>query len=349
MTRHGNWKSRSRMTSFALVFCLMAAAVPACAAQDEKQGAELLRIDADPEKGFHFPCFVSIPESIVGGDPVHLLVVPNNTGRSSDDFAVHEEAARRLAEGAGYGFARELRLPMLVPVFPRPHEDWRIYVHAFDRDTLLVKSGKLERVDLQLLAMVDHARTLLSERDIRTKKKIFMAGFSASGNFANRFALLHPRRVRAVATGGVNGIPILPIDEIDGRRLRFHVGAADLEELTGKALDLEAYRQVAQFIYMGAEDDNDTLPYEDAYDPQDAATTKAVLGESMADRWAASRKIYVDLGIPAQFVTYDFTGHTIRPEMMADVVRFFQANRGDKIVRVEPHRYPDDGKEGIEK
>ncbi len=32
-----------------------------------------------------------------------------------------------------------------------------------------------------------------------------MAGFSASGNFANRFALLHPSRTRAVATGGVVG------------------------------------------------------------------------------------------------------------------------------------------------
>jgi len=322
-----------------MMFVLLFAASPVCAAQDEEK-EELLRIEADRSKGFHFPCFLLLPESIAGRDPIHLLVVPNNTGSPSDELARHEESARRLAEGSGCGLARSLKVPLLVPVFPRPRTDWRIYVHALDRDTLLVKSGPTLRVDLQLLAMVDRARAILSERGIATEEKIFMAGFSASGNFANRFALLHPGRVRAVATGGVNGMPILPLREKDGQRLRYHVGAADLKELTGKDLDLDAYKKVSQFIYMGALDENDTLPFGDAYDPEDAALTRAVLGESMAERWESSRKIYADLGIPAQFVTYNGTGHTIRPEMVADVVRFLDANRGEEIVRIEPHQYP---------
>ena len=34
---------------------------------------------------------------------------------------------------------------------------------------------------------------------------------SASGTFANQFAILHPQVVRAVACGGVNGIPTFPV------------------------------------------------------------------------------------------------------------------------------------------
>jgi pimeloyl-ACP methyl ester carboxylesterase len=95
----------------------------------------------------------------------------------------------------------ELRQPLLIPVFDRPESIPTIYTHALDSDTMALTSGPLARVDLQLLAMVDHAGSILSSAGISTEDDILLFGFSVSGTFANRFAALHPRRVHAVASG----------------------------------------------------------------------------------------------------------------------------------------------------
>jgi hypothetical protein len=60
----------------------------------------------------------------------------------------------------------------------------------------------------------------------------------------------------------------------------------------------------------------------------------------MGPRWQVSQSIYRELGIPAQCVTYDGTGHEIKPEIIEDVVEFFRANTADGFVEIEPHEYP---------
>ena len=152
-----------------------------------------------------------------------------------------------------------------------------------------------------------------------------MNGFSASGTFANRFAILHPTIVRAVATGGVNAIPTFPTERWDDVTLRYPVGIADVKEIAGIEFDQKAYKRVSQYIYMGALDDNDTVPYRDAYDKVDADLVKSLIGaKMMPDRWQMSQSIYKTLEIPAQFVTYKNTGHEITDEIIEDIVDFFQ-------------------------
>ena len=90
----------------------------------------------------------------------------------------------------------------------------------------------------------------------------------------------------------------------------------------------------------GAIDDNDTLPYRDAYDEADAELVKNLIGvKMMPDRWHLSQSIYKTLEIPAQFVTYNDTGHEIKDEMIDDITAFFEANAGDEIVEIVPHQY----------
>ncbi len=60
----------------------------------------------------------------------------------------------------------------------------------------------------------------------------------------------------------------------------------------------------------------------------------------MPDRWKVSQSIYRELTIPAQCVTYNGSGHEIKPEMIEDVVKFFRANSGKGFVRIQPHEYP---------
>ena len=315
----------------------------------------LCRVTVNPAEGFNYPYYLFIPHGINLSQPVHLLVEPCNTGVSRSLKSLDRKTKALTEASHATVIAKRLRVPLLVPVFPRPGGDqslvpvsprpgsdqWQAYTHALDRDTLLIREGDLKRIDLQLINMIAHAQRLLRHNNVKVKEKVFMNGFSASGTFANRFAILHPTVVRAVATGGINSIPTFPTDRWDDVTMRYPVGISDVKEIGDIEFDEEAYKRVSQYIYMGALDDNDTVPYRDAYDEVDAELVKSLIGaEMMPDRWNVSQAIYKALGIPAQFVTYENTGHEIKAGMIDDIVAFFQANSEDEIVEIVPHQYP---------
>lgn len=300
---------------------------------------QLIKVAANPEKGFNYPYYLWVPKYINNSEQRYLLIEPNNSGIVSDDLALHDALAKELAEKLnGHYIAESLRIPFLVPVFPRPQTDWQLYTHELNRATLLVQNGDMKRLDLQLVAMVRDAQNLLSYNGIAMKDKIFMNGFSASAKFVNRFAILHPNIVRAVATGGINGIPTFPTDSVDGNVVRYPVGIADIREITGLYLDLAQYKTISQYIYMGENDTNDDTWFADAYEQQDADLIHRIIGlKMMPDRWEKSQAIYNQLGIPAQFVTYRGIGHEVPGYVWDDLNSFFRANWGDRIVQITHH------------
>lgn len=176
-------------------------------------------IDSRPEAGFEYPYYLHVPDAYAGERPI--LVEPTNTGRPSDEFADHREAAERHARGGvGRRIADELGVRSLHPVFPRPVSDpvdWTHSIHQLCARTMRIEAGPLRRVDRQLLAMIDDARERLADGRHRIPEAVVLTGFSASGAFANRFSVLHPERVAAVSAGGINGIVTLPIAELDLR------------------------------------------------------------------------------------------------------------------------------------
>ena len=299
----------------------------------------LCRVSESATEGFNFPYYLIIPQGVDLNKLIYLLVEPNNTGVGSNFVSLDRNTKDAIETCSGSSVARKLKIPLLMPVFPRP--GGTLYTHALDRETLLIREGELKRLDLQLIAMITHAQKLLRHNDIKINEKIFMNGFSASGTFTNRFTILHPTVVRAVATGGINCIPTFPTDHWNGTTMRYPVGISDVKEIAGVDFDQVAYEKVSQYIYMGALDDNDTVPYRDAYDEADAELVKNLIGiKMMPDRWHLSQSIYKALGIPAQFVTYNDTGHEVKDEMIDDITAFFKANAGDEIVEIVPHQYP---------
>lgn len=237
--------------------------------------------------------------------------------------------------------ARSLGFPLLVPVFPRPRTNWQAYTHALDRDTLEIEEEKLKRIDLQLTAMIKYAQQLLRINGFKIYDQIFMHGFSASAKFCNRYSFLHPEMVKAVASGGVNGLPTLPVSEWNKCELPFPIGIAGIEKFIDKPFNEKVFRRVAHYIYMGSFDRNDTLPSRDAWSEEEADIIKKALAEKMMpDRWELSQKIYKDQNINAQCVTYNGVSHNIKDEMLNDVIKFFKANYGEKYNPIEPHQYP---------
>jgi len=289
--------------------------------------AELIEIPASPDKGFHFPYLLFLPDSPEGNKYDYLLVEPNNTGRVSDDFEVHRAAAIALARDSSVGnfVAKALRIPLLVPIFPRPSSTKDVYTHSIDRDTILISSGPLKRLDLQLLAMIADARPRLEAMKRPVRSRVLLNGFSASGLFANRFTLLHPEAVAAAAYGGINGFITLPVGELKSRPLSFPVGIADLEKITGHPFDRPAYQAIPQFGYMGAEEANDAVIYPDAYSDEERTLIFELLGRKMMpDRWEAVQAVYQSEKVPIQFKTYAGIGHGTDGRINKEVAEFFR-------------------------
>lgn len=305
-------------------------------------GNDIIEVEPNTPRGFNFPYFLFIPDKIDRSSQLYLLVETNNTGTATDDFEVHREKALNLIKSSHPNrMARDLRVPLLVPVFPRPRTNWQVYTHALDRDSLEINEGQLKRLDLQLEAMIDHAIELLRTNGFKMHDKVFMHGFSASSKFCNRFAFLHPELVKAVASGGVNGLPTLPISNRNGHTLPFPIGIADIETFNGHPYNEEAHSSVAQYIYMGYLDRNDTLPSRDAWSEKEAYIIReAIAAKMMPDRWKISRDIYKQKLPCAQCVTYNRVAHSIKNEMINDIVKFFRANSTDSFVSIEPYEYP---------
>ena len=278
-------------------------------------GPYVLRVqhfNASPEAGYlaDFYLYVSpsAKQMAQDGKQVTILVQPNNSGTSSDDPEVHRKDAW-LTGFERHRIADELGVVLLVPAFIRPGEDWFIYTHALDRDTLTTERTDLKRIDLQLIAMIDAARAELAKTNIQTDEKIFIQGFSASGMFANRFTILHPERVKAATIGSPGGFPILPVATFNGEQLPYPAGIADLEALTGIQFDSTTYNTIPQLIYMGSLDDNDSLDYDDGWDKTAAQLVDRLFGVDPLARWAAVEAIYQMAGTDAQFLLVDGVGH----------------------------------------
>jgi hypothetical protein len=307
---------------------------------DAVRAANVRLVDADPGSGFNYPYFLYVPSRVRSDAPI--VVQPNDTPEgTSDEFAVHLEGARGTMRGFPLAIADELNVPALVPVFPRPESDpvdWRHYTHQLDRDTLLIDDGPLERIDLQLLAMVDHAAARVeAETGAAVDEEILLNGFSSSGHFADRFTVLHAERVRSVTAGGLNGMALLPLTEAKGRTLRYQVGIADVESLTGESVDLSALSETNQFLYMGAEDTNDTLPYDDAW-TSDALrdTARHVYGDDMVtERFPFCQTAYERAGVEAQFRVYEDLGHEYAPEH--EIVEFHRRSLTGADVSMYGH------------
>ncbi|HEX4826314.1 MAG TPA: hypothetical protein VFV19_18585 [Candidatus Polarisedimenticolaceae bacterium] len=263
-----------------------------------------------PASGFSWPYLLLAPRS---ADATTLLVIPNNTGFLSEDLELLRASATCELAGA-VAMADRLGVAVLVPMFPRTPE---VYTHALSRDALTTKTPSVARVDLQLIAMIDHARSLLGKK---IGPRVLMSGFSASGSFTGRFAMLHPERVLAAAIGSPGGWPIAP-----STAWTYPVGIADVADLTGAKVDLGALRKVSLFLFMGDQDANDSVPFRDSFTADDEALVMKAFGKTPVARWDEARSLYEAAKLRATFKMYPGVAHEVSPEMARDVEAAFAA------------------------
>jgi len=170
--------------------------------------------------------------------------------------------------------------------------------------------------------MIDHATSALARQSRPVCERVFVDGFSASGMFANRFALLHPERVQAVAVGAPGGWPMAPVASYQGEALSYPVGSHDYEIVSGRPLPLEALRGVPMLFYLGREDTNDSVAYADSYDADQRSQVMRIFGEDPVTRWPKAEALYQDLSVT--FRLHAGAGHGVNAAMREELHQFFE-------------------------
>lgn len=300
-------------------------------------GYGVYQVFANPSRGFQYDYLIWVP-SLFSEQSIHrLLVTTANTGQN-DDMSYHLWRAKsQINSGYEARVAQWLGVPTMIAVFPRPRKIAHIYTHTLDRETLMISSGQMKRLDRQLISMIADAKEFLQEQfAIQVKDKVFMHGFSGNGIFALRFSTLYPDLVKAVAAGGIGGIPILPVATLDGHPLVYPVGVGDISSFTGSDFNRAAYNQVSKFVYMGDLDTNDAFggirP-----DSEIAQMVKELIweavGKDMKKRWEKSRAVLEEHAENIQVITYLDLGHE---HNVKDMVNFLKANDAEGFHEIQP-------------
>lgn len=134
--------------------------------------------------------------------------------------------------------------PIVIPIVPSI--DGEGYYQQLSRDCLEGKNIN-ERIDTQYIECIESAKGKIKEiTGISVAEKVFLNGYSASGVFAQRFALIHPEIVSKCCVGGAVGS--IPIPE---ENLPYPCGIKDFEELFGRKFDRENYKQINFAYYVG--------------------------------------------------------------------------------------------------
>ena len=316
-----------------LLSVILFAAAGSLAQTAGNSSPEILKVEAKPAKGFAYPYYLYVPKAMREPESMKkrhtILVIPNNAGKLSDDLTVHEaDVKRKIKQNAQ--LADRIGVALLMPVFPRPQTDWQIYTHALDRDSMLTGKKELARFDLQLVAMIDDARERFAKEKLRFDERVFMLGFSASGMFTNRFTFLHPKRVKAAVVGSPGGWAIAPAASFKEKTLRYPIGTNDFQSISGKKLDLKNLRKVPLFMFLGGEDDNDSVVFRDSYEKEDEELIFALFGRTPVERWEISKKLYLDSKLNAEFRLYPNVKHDVTKEMMEDILAFFSKHAEKK-------------------
>lgn len=290
-------------------------------------------IEANPEKGFQWPYLLFLPETFASGASV--LVGPNNDSLIGAPFETHLYWAGIENEQLFVDFGRHLGTPVLTPVFPRPlvdGPDRNLYIHALTRAAMTWDDPRHARPDLQLIAMLDDALEKLAQGGAEMRSDALFWGFSASGDFVTRMATLHPDRVRAVAAGGVGGLPILPVEELGGERLTFPLGVGDVEAIGARFQPL-LLKQTPYLLFQGSADDNDSVeepPFtceeygSDSYNCDQSLWANSTFGSSPIDRVEKVAAIFEAFGMEDfNYLILPGVRHTTPDEMEAVVRKFY--------------------------
>jgi hypothetical protein len=266
--------------------------------------------------------FTYFPKSAEKRQEIILGVWPHGGGRSSDDYADHQAEAERAVKRL-ISFSERYRIPIISVAVPRVKG---LYITTLVPGTFSTQEEMHLRPDLKVIdAVWSGYIPQIESMGYEVDERVFMMGFSSVSVFTLRFTIFHPDRVKAAWLGASATGPI-PASEYEGTTINYPVGIADIEALTGKPFDLEAYRQVPHMIVVGEKDTdpkNDTTLFRECYTAAESSFIRSNFGETKPERAEFFYQYLVSMGMPATFTLYKDEGHNLREYMLEEAFDFF--------------------------
>lgn len=167
----------------------------------------------------------------------------NSGGRETNDY---EGNIQHALTDRGNPIEKTYRdfitdFPVVIPVIP-------CIKGLPDFQQLSIDSIKEFHIHEKTKNCIFDAKTQIEEiTGKRVQDKIFLSGYSASGIFAQRFALIYPELINRALIGGAAGTIPVP-----SKKFKFPIGIEDFSELFGKEFNFEEYKEI-QFGYYVAE------------------------------------------------------------------------------------------------
>ena len=138
----------------------------------------------------------------------------------------------------------------------------------------------------------------------------------------------HPPLAKASVNPSILPIrTVVVVKEVSGQPLNYPLGIGDVASVTGKPVDLDAFRKLPQLLYMGARDENDAVAFDDAYSEEDREIVYRLMGKQLVpQRWTFMQEVYRQNQVGAEFRTYPNIGHGTDLKINNDLVAFFRSH-----------------------
>ena len=268
--------------------------------------------------------FSYVPRGLNKDETIYIWVTSATT-MPTDDY---ENATSQIRDWLSYvtDIPDQYNYVLLTPVIPRPQTN-HIYVIAYNRAVFLNNTPAMyQRPDMQLNLMVDKLTSILQQDGYYPGEKVFLDGYSAGCMFAQRYALLHPDRLMAVAGGQCGGSITLA-----DTNYAWPVGIQDFEQLTGEQFNFSEYEELPQFYYIGSLDNNNSAVLfgnPDVYTDAQIMNLYGLFGREDPERLENQVQHLNSLGYTnVQFKLYPAIQHVITPQMIKDTFNFFENYR----------------------
>jgi hypothetical protein len=196
------------------------------------------------------------------GEGTYLIAIPENMKDNAEMFVEtynsggkqrenYEENIRDAISENGNAIEKTIMdaitdFPVVLPIVPD-------IIGLPDFQQLSLESVRDFKIHEKVFQCIEDAKIRIKEiTNKNVQDKIFLHGYSASGVFAQRFALIYPELVSRSLIGGAAGTIPVPTT-----RIKYPIGIEDYEELFGRKFNIDEYKKIKFGYYVGEKEEQD--------------------------------------------------------------------------------------------
>lgn len=186
----------------------------------------------------------------------YIIIFPQNMEENSeiivdtlnyDNTKDPKGVAIKGADTVGGYLRIGVEAPILYIFVPDDRNGKRPYYQQLSRECFTESNLDYQRIDLQVKRTIKEVQNkIFNISNKRVSKKVVLNGYSTSGVFAQRFALIHPEIVSKVIIGAAVGSIPIPTEDLE-----YPLGIKDFAELFGKGFDTKTYKDIDFAYYVG--------------------------------------------------------------------------------------------------